>query len=295
MKPTKTVKCCELWRGLRFRPWRSLIYTFTAFTVLLTFIDRITYFLPNIPIDNEYTLIMISLVSLLFCVSQIWKPSSVIIKVATTNTEIEVLFGDLFDQSDGLRGIAVTEFFESELGSPVSEESLHGMFLKKFFEDERAKFDKQLKKQLKNISSKDVAKKYGKTKSYPIGTTALIETETETETETKCGTYILFASAEADPNTLKASSDVTKMCTAMHGLWQRARIASGGKPLIIPLIGSGISGIGLPARDLLNLIILSVITETKVKQITEKIRIVLYFDQFQKIDLRDIKKYWEES
>ena len=295
MKPTKKAKCRELWRGLCLHPRRSCGYTFAAFGVLWTLIDSITFLqnivstLLNIEIKNRYTLIIVLLVSLFFCVRQLWKPSSVIIKVATTNTKIEVLFGNLFEQT-GLRGIAATEFFESELGTPVSEQSLHGMFLKRYFGGKGKSFDKQLKQQLKGVSSKyvkKVKKPCGKTKSYPIGTTARIKT--------KCGIYIIFASAETDLKTCKASSDVTKMWTAMHGLWQRARIESGGRPLIIPLIGSGLSGIGLPARDLLNLIILSVITETKVKQITGRIRIVLHPNQFEEIDLRNIKKHWEES
>ena len=62
----------------------------------------------------------------------------------------------------------------------------------------------------------------------------------------------------------------------------------------LPLVGSGLSGLGLPTRDLLNLIILSAITETKSKGITRRIRIVLHRDRFDSLDLRDVKRHWEE-
>jgi hypothetical protein len=81
----------------------------------------------------------------------------------------------------------------------------------------------------------------------------------------------------------------------LHKLWQRARIESGGHEINLPLVGSGLSGLGLPTRDLLNLIILSAITETKAKEVTQKIRIVLHRDRFEDLDLRDVKKHWEEK
>ncbi|MGH9680780.1 MAG: macro domain-containing protein, partial [Candidatus Acidiferrales bacterium] len=97
-----------------------------------------------------------------------------------------------------------------------------------------------------------------------------------------------------DPATCKVSTDVTMMWLALHHLWQRVRIESGGYPVNLPLVGSGLSGIGLPTRDLLNLIILSAITETKAKEVTQRIRIVLHRDQFEKLDLRDVRQYWKE-
>jgi hypothetical protein len=82
---------------------------------------------------------------------------------------------------------------------------------------------------------------------------------------------------------------------SLNGMWSRARIECGGYPLNVPLLGSGLSGVGLPTLDLLNLIILSAITETKARQITDRIRIVLHRDRFKDIDLRDVKKHWEEK
>jgi hypothetical protein len=78
-------------------------------------------------------------------------------------------------------------------------------------------------------------------------------------------------------------------------MWQRARSASGGHEINLPLVGSGLSGLGLPTRDLLNVIILSAITETKAKEVTKKIRIVLHESRFDELDLRNVQSYWEET
>ena len=285
MIPSKKTKCRDLWRGIRRHPLRIVVYAFAAFSVLWTVIEALNSFLPGVTIEGGYALTMMILVSVCYGLNRFWKPSKIEIRIATSNTKIEVFFGDLFEQP-GLRSIPVTEFFESELGIPVSEKSLQGLFFQRCFGGGVKDFDKQLNRQLKGVPSEDVDKRLGKTKKFPIGTTALIEVTGDK--------YIVFALAVADPETCKADSDVTKMWIALHRLWQRARIEAGGHPLNVALIGSGLSGIGLPSRDLLNLIILSAITETKENRITEVIRIVLHPDRFEEIDLRDVKSHWEE-
>ena len=54
-----------------------------------------------------------------------------------------------------------------------------------------------------------------------------------------------------------------------------------------------VSGLGLPTRDLLNLIILSAINATKTNKVSDRIKIVLSADRLNEFDLRDIKKHWE--
>ena len=147
-------------------------------------------------------------------------------------------------------------------------------------------FDKEVNEQLKGTERSEVQKVEGKTQSFPIGSSALIMVDKDR--------YLAFAFAKTDPETCKAYSDVTMMWVALNKFWQRARIESSGDAVNLPLVGSGLSGLGLPTRDLLNLIILSAITETKAKQVTNRIRIVLHRDRFEDLDLRDVKQHWNE-
>ena len=276
----------DLWRGIRRHPLKTGGYAFTAFSVIFTIIKAITHFVPGITIEGPIALTAVIFISVCFGLKKVWKPSKIEVKMANSNTVIEVLFGDLFEQS-GIRAISVNEFFDSKIGKPVSDKSLHGIFLQKCFGGHPEAFDKQVDEQLKEIESSDVTKIDGKTKCFPIGSNALIAVNQDR--------YLVFALAKTDPNTCKAYSDVTMMWVALHKLWQRARIESGGHEINLPLVGSGLSGLGLPTRDLLNLIILSAITETKAKEVTQKIRIVLHRDRFEDLDLRDVKKHWEEK
>jgi hypothetical protein len=258
---------------------------FTCFSVLFTLVKAITHFIPNFKIEGPFALTVAILISAGFGLRKVWKPSRIDMCIANCNTTIEVVFGDLFEQ-DGLRAISVNEFFDSTLGKPVSDKSIHGTFIHKCFGGHPESFDKQVEEQLKNVQYQEVTKIEGKTKCYPIGTTAMI-----TANEDR---YVLFAFAKTDPATCKAYSDVTMMWVALNDLWQRVRIESGGYAVNLALVGSGLSGLGLPTRDLLNLIILSAITETKAKEVTQRIRIVLHRSRFDDLDLRDVKQHWKE-
>lgn len=280
MQPLK-----DLLRGIKRHPWKTAGYIFTAFSVIFTLIKGINQFFPGVKIEGPYAFAVIILVSLCFGVKKVWKPSDIKIKVANSDTTIEVLFGDLFAQ-DGIRAIAVNEFFDSALGKPVSEKSLHGYFLNKCFGGYPQPFDKQVEEQLAKEAFEDVPRAEGKTKKYKIGTTAMLNAEK--------GRYLVFALTHTDITNCMATADVTMMWIALHHVWQRARAECGGAPLNLPLVGGGLAKIGLPTRDLLNLIILAAITETKEKSITQRIRIVLHRDRFEDLDLRDVQTHWKE-
>jgi hypothetical protein len=275
----------DLWHGIYRHKWKTAQYIFTSFSVIFTLARAITYFIPTIKFEGPIALGIAIAISIAFSLNKVWKPSRIEIPVAHCNTIIEVIFGDLFTQ-DGIRAIAVNEFFDSKLGKPVSDKSIHGLFIQKCFGGHPETFDKQVDEELRNIKSEKVDRVEGKSQRYPIGTTALLTVNQDR--------YLAFVFAKTDPKTCKASSDVTMMWVSLHELWQRVRIESGGYPVNLPLVGSGLSGIGLPTRTLLDLIILSAITETKEKEVTQRIRIVLHRDRFDSVDLRDIRQHWKE-
>jgi Thoeris protein ThsA, Macro domain len=277
----------DLWFGVTKHKWKTVSYIFTCFSVLFTIVKVTTQFFPSIQISGPAPLTAAILISCGWSLKKVWKPSKTAIKIANCNTCLEIVFGDIFTQ-DGIRAIGVSEFFETQLGKPVSDKSLHGAFLKRHFSGYPDAIDKQIEKQLaqeKHSSVPDKAE--GKTACYPIGTTALIDVNEDR--------YLLFALTKTNSTNCKVYSDVELMWRAMHKLWERARVECGGHPLNVPLIGSGLSGLNLPTRDLLNLIILSAITESKAHEVTQTIRVVLRRDRFEDIDLREVKKHWEEA
>jgi hypothetical protein len=259
--------------------------SFVALGAILCLYQGIAIALPTVVEKTAglLCLFVFIFVSIIYGFYRTWKLNQVNIRIPHTNTTISILFGDLFKQ-EGVRVIPVNEFFDSEIGTPVSEKSLHGILIQKHLQGQS--FDALVDSQLTNIESNKIREKTkGKQIRYPIGTTVRVETD---------GDYLVFASSKTRPDTCKAYCDVVIMHNALNGLWKKGRDTSGGKSINIPLVGSGQSGTGLPTRDLLNLIILSAITETKKERIAEEIKIILQEHYFEKLDLRSIKQYWEK-
>lgn len=215
-----------------------------------------------------------------------WQVAKIVISVKQSNVSIEVAFGDIFE-CDGITAIPVSEYFDSEFGLPVSPNSLHGIFINKCFGGHPQAFDAQVSTELAGVHTTQVAKVKGKTARYPIGTTAVLGANGKS--------YFVFALTHADPQTCKASADVPLMFEALSGLWKNARTHMNGNALNLPLVGSGPSGVGLPSIDLINILILSFIDETKRQIITQRLRIVLTWDRLDEVDLRQLKKSWEEK
>jgi hypothetical protein len=273
----------DLWDGISSSPGKLAKHTFAGFSVVLTILRGVTYFIPVIKFEGLRFLTIAIGAGVIYGLKKAWKPSQVEIPITNCNTVIEIIFGDLFTQ-DGIRILAVSEFFDSKLGMPVSNKSLHGIFLQKCFGGHQESFDKQVDEQLKNINGCEVEKIEGKTKRYPIGSTALITVNQDR--------YLALALTKADPKTCKVSSNVAMMWEALDALWQRARNESNGDAVNLPLIGGGLAGLNLPTRDHLDLLILSAITETKIKQVTQRIRIVLHRDRFGDLNLNEVKDHW---
>ena len=269
--------------GIRKHPRISLVYFFASFSVLWTLIEGLTHFIPTLNIRGVLSLLVVVAIGIAYSAYRIRRPSSVTFSIAHTNTKIQVKFGDLFKE-DGVRCIAVNEFFDSELGLPVSKDSLHGLFLSRCFGGHPDSFDRIVSDELVDAQSETVHRKQGKEARYSIGTTANVAINSDR--------YLCFALCRTDITTLKAEADVPMLWQALEGLYRTARHSLGGASLVLPLVGSGLSGIGLPARDLLDLIVLSIIAESKKKQIATLIKIILTSDRFDEVDLAEVKKYW---
>lgn len=272
--------------GIKKHPLRILIYWFAAFSIVWTLIEGVTYFISINHLKNGYSLSLIIIGGLLYAVLANRYLDEINIPIRHTNSEINIRFGDIFE-TDGVRVIAVNEFFDSELGIPVSEKSLHGMFISKCFGGHGDTFDKIVSEELKEIPSQNVEnRKHGKKFKYPIGSSVEVIADGKR--------YLCFALTHTDIHTSKAYADVSILWKALNGLWDKARVILGGDCLVIPLIGSGLSGIGLPPRELLMLLILSIITESKKQIIGNCIKIILHEDIYDKIDLKEIKEYWSK-
>jgi hypothetical protein len=271
--------------GVRRKPLRLLAGWFLGFTVLWTFLDPALALFPSLQNRLAGAANYLALIALSLPIG-IWRataPDRARFKVKTTNTLLDISFGDLF-KSPGCKVIPVNEYFDSELGELVSPKSLHGQLLRDYFGGHPAAFNALVDEDLKSQQYEEVGRTLGRTRRYGIGTTAVVSARDER--------FLLVAFCKTDLTTLKASADVPELWTALSGLWRKARICAGGDTISVPLIGGGLSGLGLPSAQLLQLLLISVVRESKREHIANEIHVVLPEACLDEIDLRPIKQEW---
>jgi len=273
----------SIYLGIKRRPLRFLAWIFFSYSALWTIIESVSSFFPEAtPKGPKYYLPLLILCLILACI-RAYQRKIIEFEVKHANTKIRVFFGDIF-KNNGYIAIPVNEFFDSEIGLPVSPRSLHGMVIQGFFGGHSASFDELISADLVETPSQIIQRSFGKTKQYKVGTTAHIKTNTHN--------FLLFALCVTDITTCKASANLQDLVCAIQGLCKKSRVNLGGEKLVVPLAGSGLSGIGLPAQHLLHILLLTLIDETKRNQFALEIDIVLNPSRFDEIDLSIIENIW---
>lgn len=220
--------------------------------------------------------------SLIIAIIKTYPRKSICIEPKNTNTIINLRFGDLFNQS-GAIAIAVNEYFDSEIGKPVSEKSVHGFFIKNILGGKREIFDDAITKSLLKVPFIENTRELGKSKKYPIGTTACLEFG-----EKK---FLMFAMSKTNEN-YEAYTNPSLLLEGLEGLLNKARSECNGHDLNLPLIGTGLSKSGIPPKYIIELILISILKSTKQNEITKNINIIIEESRFDQIDLNEIKRRW---
>lgn len=270
--------------GIRRHLKRFFLAIFFGFTTLWAVLEPI-FSLLDIQTKDYSCCFLIGyfIISLIIALVIVYPKRKVSFGLTNTNTKLEIVFGDLF-KTTGHKVISASEFFDSKIGKPVSPKSLQGVFINSILGGHANIFDNAVNTQLAGQEIGTVQRVDGKTLKYEIGTTIIIEHNKST--------YFIFALSNTD-NECNANSTPSLMLKALEGLWNKVRIEGNGVDVNLPLIGNGLSRIGLPPSQLLQLTLISLLKAAKEKDLSSTIRIVLTEDVFNKIDLEIIKNNWE--
>lgn len=279
MKMTKKIVT-----GISRHPKRFILAIVFGYTALWTFLEPLFSILEIKTTGyNCCFLIGYILFSILIGFIVVYPKKKVNFNLTNTNTKVEIVFGDLF-KADGHKVIAVSEYFDSKIGKPVSPKSLQGIFIEKILGGHTNIFDEAVNNQLAGKEIETVQRVDGKSLRYELGTTITIKHNESL--------YFLFALSNSDKD-CNASSSPSLMLKAFEGLWNKVRIEGNGIDINLPLIGNGLSRVGLPQSQLLQLTLISLLKSVKERDLSSTIRIVLTEDVFDKIDLEIIKNNWK--
>ncbi|MCV2894402.1 macro domain-containing protein [Lentibacter sp. XHP0401] len=203
------------------------------------------------------------------------------------DTKIIIKFGDLLAET-GWKAIGANDFFDSIVDEDlVSSRSLHGFVLNKYWTNNRHDWEKQISGSLRKIEGHTESRSKGNRKRYPIGTTVRACTETQKFL------FVALGKTDAQSNVTKANAEM--LICAVRGMVDEARAACSMEPLVIPLMGSGMSRVGVKISVLVDLIITAVLEESLHGRVTGEIKIVLPEDKAHEINLKNHVRNWSNG
>lgn len=269
--------------GLK-RDWkRALLFASSTFGVVWGLIECTSYFIKDDELlKNGWVVILVIVLCLIPSFVLTLPRRKVDYKIPNSNTVLTVKFGDLF-QEEGVSVIAVNEFWDTQLGNPVSITTLHGKFIQKMFQSHAEVLDRHIEKQLNGQEIENVVRNEGKSLRYPIGSAIKIGCNGKD--------FILFALTSTELAKCKSSCDVPQLWRALEKLWIYVREHHNGHPVSMPLVGDNLARIGLKEDVLLNLLITSFIRANSKEPICSSIRFILHESKFNEIDLHKIIEY----
>lgn len=246
---------------------------------LALFPEELGSLVKNYKIFTVLTFIIINQLVFLYITRRVY---SIDLKINET-TNLNVSYGDIF-KKDGIIVIPVNDLFDTIVGKKiVSEKTLHGMFINKYFDTEEKlnNLNEQIVSSLSDTNFVTVSRKdgIGNTKKYPLGTTAIVDFDNKK--------FFLVAVAEFNLSTNRVFLKIPDYLVVMSRMIEFIHNYSQGFNVNIPLIGGAQLGIDLPKEKLLEMIIFSMHTAEKIA-VLDGINIVLHSSVAEKINLNKI-------
>jgi hypothetical protein len=273
----------------RFRDWRRIGgYFLAALGALWTAIEVLDFFVGAPQLRRTPGLVVVPLVAGALGLALGRSTSRVCFGVPGTSSSITIRYGDVLS-GDGCVAIPCNELFDHDVGRIISPLAVQGQLVVKLFGHDRIAardaFDRALADE--HGAEKIVRSDGGREVRYRIGTVGKLDHGPVT--------YLLVAFAHTDPQTSEASADINDLLRALDGLWRAARSSSNGRRLVMPLMGGGLSKLGLPTNHLLSLIISAFVVESRRRLIVSEFEIVIWPGSANVIDLRTVEQLWRGS
>ncbi len=270
--------------GLRHRWMFAVGNAGVLYSVVWTAVESADFFVSGVLPRGRGWLALLVVASAAFGILRAGGPAAVTFSVRNTSTKLRIGYGDLFAVSSPVKAIPVNEFFDTEVGDLVSPASIHGQLIERVFGGHADALDRMISAGLDPSAAVRGERARGKQYRFPIGSAAKVEAATTL--------YILFALARTDSATHKASADIPDLYKALLGLWRHVRIVGNGRQVAVPLVGGGLSGVGLPPNQLLYLIVMSLVEESKRSPIGSDIYIVIHPSYADAVDLNLVHREW---
>lgn len=204
----------------------------TYFSVLSVISVLMSFVLIGFNIPDQYKLIsgIILFIVLFVIYIYMWIRANFSndVTLNINNSKVRIKIGDIFEE-DGLKVISFNEYFDTRVDNRIiSETTLNGKYIKKRV-DNVEEFDQLIDQKLNDrVISINKDRKEGKKKKYRLGTIFQHDD------------YLLTAFAKFDDDN-RAYLYMNDYINFLINFWNEVDIIYGGRTVVIPLLGSGIT------------------------------------------------------
>lgn len=209
-------------------------------------------------------------------------------KLLNRDYVVEVRIGDLFSGDNDVVVSTNTTFDTNMANGLISTESLQGQVATRFFNSNTSDIDVQLDRQLRAVEHVERQDAPGKTKEYPIGTVARVESHGRT--------FYFVAMARLSPEGT-ASSSLREIEDALESLWRFITARGELKPLSISVMGTGRGRTGYPRKKMVERIAQSFAEGSRDRVFAPRLTIVVRPEDAENfgVNLYEIRDYLAQS
>lgn len=265
---------------------KRVLNKFYAFLGVISVITSIVFLFADIEDKNKPVAGVVALGVIVLVYIGIWIHANVrrSIRLKINNSEVEVYFGDIFEDAAELKAISFNEYFDTQVDNKViSKGSLHGQFIEKFYSgrvdvlDGIIASDEHLPVM---IAGENPTRSAGKKTKYKLGAVCMAEE------------YLLIALSRFDANN-KAFLEISDYISCLLTFWNEVDGVYNGRTLALPVLGSGITRFrdyeNISDQELLELIIWTFKLSRIKFTYPSRVKIVVWEKKSEKINLQKLK------
>lgn len=234
--------------------------------------------------------IIVIIASVTACFFHLYEPFFVEFPIANGKTSIKIEFGDIFEKKN-IVAIGVNNFFDSctDYGI-IKEPSLHWQLITKILNGNAKIFDDAVeivrKQGVWTPGRIDTPNKDLRDKKHrcDIGSTAILDY--------KGVKYACTVISEMPNDSFVAESSNEKIMKATKQMLNEVRGICGDEEIAIPVWGTGLSRCILKEKQMIELLLATILETSSEQRVSKKITIVLYKNMYGEVDLTALKEKW---
>lgn len=255
-----------------------------AGALVVNVVSKVLVDLEDLPNDKTiFTWLLIS--SLIIGLFRSLPKRSISCNILDVDIPISVLIGDLLkEQGDYV--VACNRTFDTTYNVFVSHESFQGRVQDKYYPDVGT-LDRCMDVELRDYKGEDIGdgRKDSKRVQYEPGTVV--------KTTVHDGRNIYWVALAHSSSGGAASCSMNDLRRSLQGLWDYIAEKGNKTTLVMPILGSGRSGLNESRMAILKEILFSFIAYSRNRKIVEELKICIYPEDIlnHTVDINEIKAY----